>query len=113
MLVIWIGALVFVKICFSNPATLISEKDIMNSFFAIDEASCTIALTALELAALPFGLGACWAGFLKLAAMFSLQVHESLDLPPHHAMHGGLMIGYPQETFFSIPPRKQLRIEWR
>ncbi len=32
------------------------------------QSSCTIALTTAELAALPFGLGTCWAGFLHLAA---------------------------------------------
>jgi nitroreductase/NAD-dependent dihydropyrimidine dehydrogenase PreA subunit len=84
-----------------------SEKD----HFA--PSSCTIALTTVELAALPFELGTCWAGFLHLAARSSSKVHESLGLPTGNIMHGGLMIGYPQESYHSIPPRKPLNISWR
>jgi nitroreductase/NAD-dependent dihydropyrimidine dehydrogenase PreA subunit len=75
--------------------------------------SCIIALTTAELAALPFGLGACWAGFLHLGAMCSPDVQKSLGLPEGNAMYGGLMIGYPMETYHAIPPRKKLNIAWR
>ena len=76
-------------------------------------ASCTIALTTAELAALPFGLGACWAGFLHLAAMCSPDVQQALGLPEGNVMYGGLMIGYPLETYRAIPPRKPLNVAWR
>ena len=75
--------------------------------------SCMIALTTAELAAQPLGLGTCWAGFLHMAAMSSPAVHKSLGLPDGHVMHGGLMIGYPAETYYCIPPRKPLTVDWR
>lgn len=77
------------------------------------QSSCTIALATAELAALPYGLGACWAGFLHLAAKCSPQVEEYLSLPKGNVMYGGLMIGYPLESYHSIPPRKPLQITWR
>jgi nitroreductase len=75
--------------------------------------SCTIAMTTAELAAQPFGLGACWAGFLHLGARNSPAVQEAMGLPAEHVMHGGLMIGYPAVTYHSIPPRKPLTVDWR
>ena len=77
------------------------------------QGSCTIALTTLEIAALPFNLGTCWAGFLLMAAHCSPQVYQALGLPQGNVMQGGLMIGYPQETYHAIPPRKPLNVEWR
>jgi nitroreductase/ferredoxin len=77
------------------------------------QSSCTIALTTLELAALPFGLGACWAGFLHLAATCSAEVRQVLGLPHGHIMQGGLMIGYPLETYHCVPPRKRPPVAWR
>jgi nitroreductase len=76
-------------------------------------ASCTIALTTADLAAQPLGLGTCWAGFLHLAARTVPAVQEALGLPAGHVMHGGLMIGYPAETFRRVPPRKPLTVDWR
>jgi nitroreductase/NAD-dependent dihydropyrimidine dehydrogenase PreA subunit len=92
------------------PHVLIAHGKEQDHFAPI---SCTIALTTAELAALPYGLGTCWAGFLHLAARCSPQVQQSLGLPEGNIMHGGLMIGYPLETYHVIPPRKQLEIAWR
>jgi nitroreductase/NAD-dependent dihydropyrimidine dehydrogenase PreA subunit len=76
-------------------------------------ASCMIALTTADLAAQPLGLGTCWAGFLHLAANTSPAVRQALDLPAGQVMHGGLMIGYPAETYHCVPPRKPLTVDWR
>ncbi len=75
--------------------------------------SCIIALTTAELAAQPLGLGTCWAGFLHIAAMSSQAVRDAMNLPADCVMHGGLMIGYPDETYHSIPPRNQPDVDWR
>jgi nitroreductase len=77
------------------------------------QGSCVIALTTIEIAALPFGLGTCWAGFLHMASRCSPNVHAALGLPAGNLMHGGLMIGHPAETYHAIPPRKPLNIAWR
>lgn len=75
--------------------------------------SCMIALTTADLAAQSLGLGTCWAGFLHLAARSAPAVQEALALPAGHVMHGGLMIGYPAQTYHCVPPRKPLAVDWR
>jgi nitroreductase/NAD-dependent dihydropyrimidine dehydrogenase PreA subunit len=77
------------------------------------QSSCIAALTTAELAAVPFGLGACWAGFLHLAVMCRPAAQQALGLPEDCVMHGALMIGYPQETYYRIPPRKPPAVNWR
>ncbi len=75
-------------------------------------ASAMIALTTMELAALPFGLGTCWAGFLHQAATSSYGVATALGLPPGHRMLGGMMIGYPEFEYARIPTRKPADVIW-
>lgn len=74
--------------------------------------SATIALATMDLAALPFGLGTCWAGFLLLAAASSPEVATTLGLPPGHRMFGGLMLGYPEFEYARIPTRRPARVTW-
>ncbi len=74
--------------------------------------SSMIALSTLELAALSFGLGTCWAGFLFFAAKSSYEVATALGLPPGHHMCGGMMIGYPEFEYSRIPARNPARVTW-
>lgn len=75
-------------------------------------ASATIALATLDLAALPFGLGTCWAGFLTMAALSSCEIATALGLPPGHRMYGGVMIGYPEFEYARIPTRNPAGVIW-
>ncbi|MBE0618134.1 MAG: nitroreductase family protein [Proteobacteria bacterium] len=74
---------------------------------------CTIALTYLELAALPLGLGTCWAGLLQAALVNAPGAREALGLPPGHTAHYPMMIGYPKYPYHRLPERKPPRISWR
>jgi nitroreductase len=94
----------------NSPHLIIAHGAVDDSMVRI---SATIALTTLELAAQPFGLGACWAGFLHHAALSYTEVHDFLGLPPGHQMCGGLMIGYPEFSYARIPARKEASITWR
>lgn len=76
-------------------------------------ASCTIALTYLELAAYSLGLGTCWAGYLGAAAASFPPLQERLDLPKGYKVYGAMMVGYPQYRYQRIPPRLPARITWR
>jgi len=73
----------------------------------------TIAIAYLELAAYSHGLGACWAGFLYLAAKYSPEVLSLLGLPEGHQCLGALMLGYPKHYYARIPRRKNPPVEWR
>lgn len=75
--------------------------------------SSIIALTTLELAALSFGLGTCWAGFLFQAANKYQELYDALNLPPGHVMYGGLMLGYPEFEYARIPTRRAATVTWR
>ncbi len=75
--------------------------------------SSIIALTTLELAALSFGLGACWAGFLFQAANQYKELYDALNLPPGHLLYGGLMLGYPEFEYVRIPTRRTATVTWR
>ncbi len=72
-----------------------------------------IALTYLELAAVPFGLGTCWAGFVHIAASRSPEVRAALGIPEGQACNGAVMIGHPRVAYKRIPARKKLRATWR
>lgn len=77
------------------------------------QGSCMIALTYLELAAYSLGLGACWAGFLGMAAGHFPPLVNELSLPEGHQVFGAMMIGYPKYAYYRIPPRQEARIIWR
>lgn len=79
----------------------------------IAPAASTTALTYLELAALPYGLGSCWAGYFYIAVGMSSAVHEALELPEGHQSFGAMMIGYPKFEYHRIPFRNEAQITWR
>jgi len=74
---------------------------------------CHIALTYLELAAHSMGIGACWAGFIQVAATYDPAFAQALQLPEDHASFGAMMIGYPKYKFSHIPTRNDAQIIWR
>lgn len=73
----------------------------------------TIALTHLELAAFSLGLGACWAGFLQVAASRYQPLLQALDLPEGYRCCGAMMIGYPRYRYRRIPVRPTPPVIWR
>lgn len=72
-----------------------------------------IALSWFELAASSFGLGTCWAGFLKSAAMAYQPLKDELGLPEGHVVQHAMVFGYPKHKVHSIPGRKPARIVWK
>lgn len=76
-------------------------------------ASCTIALSHLELAASARELGACWAGYFNAAANAFPPMHQLLGLPEGHVCFGAMMLGYPKFSYTRIPKRNAANIEWR
>ncbi|WP_027183455.1 nitroreductase family protein [Desulfovibrio inopinatus] len=66
----------------------------------------------LDLAAHGLGVGACWAGYVALACKEYEPLREALELTPDDTVHAGLMLGYPEERYFAIPPRKSVKVTW-
>ena len=73
----------------------------------------TLALSYLELAALPMGLGTCWAGILQGVLRSWPSLKEDLGIPEDHPHHYPLMLGYPQFKYQRLPERKAPKITWR
>lgn len=74
--------------------------------------NCVIAMTCFELAAVSIGLGACWVGFLMLAANLYLPIKEALGIPKDHKLFGAMIVGYPKYSYQRIPPRNQPDVVW-
>ena len=75
--------------------------------------AAAIAMTYLDLAAQPFGVGTCWAGFVLVGAGASSEVHVALGLPEGRRCAGIMMVGRPAVTYLRIPRRNPPRVEWR
>ena len=75
--------------------------------------ACTIALTYLEIAALSFGLGTCWAGYFNAAATFWPPLHDAMALSEGHVSLGSMMIGYPKFKYQRLPLRNEANVTWR
>ncbi len=75
--------------------------------------ACIIAQTYLELAASAFGLGACWMGLIDMTANSWPPLRQFLALPDDHVALGTVAIGHPKFNYTRIPPRHDLRVDWR
>lgn len=73
----------------------------------------SIALAYLELAALPLGVGTCWAGLLRAAMLATPELIETMGLPEGHTWFYPMMIGYPKFRYYRLPERKLPVIHWK
>ena len=73
----------------------------------------SIALAYFELAALPLGVGTCWAGFLRGAMLATPELVKSMGLPEGHTWFYPMMIGYPKFKYHRLPERKAPVIHWK
>jgi len=96
-------------ICRGAPHLLMATAPAAYRWGVADSA---IALTYLELAAPAFGLGACWAGFVTMAAGQWPPLREALTLPAESAVCGGMLVGYPLHRYHRLPERNPLRVAW-
>lgn len=97
------------RICRSAPHVIVAHAEKENP---TAPAACTIALSYLELAAGPFGLGTCWAGYFNAAASFWPPMQSALNFPEGHTNFGAMLIGYPQFGYKRMPPRQPPVIAW-
>jgi nitroreductase len=76
-------------------------------------ASCTIAMTYLELAAFSHGLATCWERYIMSAINDWPPLKNAMDLPQGHIIYEAMLIGYPKYKFYRLPQRNQPKITWR
>ena len=92
------------------PTLLVASAPSANLNGLVD---CSIALSYLELAAMPLGLGTCWAGLLRSAMLNTPEMPQSMGLPKNHAWYYPMMIGYPKFEYHRLPERRQPPIIWK
>jgi len=72
----------------------------------------TLALSYLELIAVPRGIGTCWAGLVKRVLHSSEPVKKLIGLPESHTHFYPMMVGYPKFRYHRLPERKKAVIRW-
>lgn len=75
-------------------------------------ADAAIALTYLELAALPYNIGACWAGYVSTAARLHTPLQRLLGLAEEEIVSGGQMLGFTALRPTASAPRAPLPVQW-
>lgn len=73
----------------------------------------TVALSYLQLAALPLGLGTCWAGLVQRGLLQWPPLKEAFGLPEKSPHHYPMMLGYPRLEYHRVPERRQPKITWK
>ena len=73
----------------------------------------TLALSYLDLAAVQFGLGTCWAGLLQGALVSLPDLKQDLGIPAGFGHHYPMMIGYSAARYYRLPQRNAPRISWK
>jgi nitroreductase len=96
-------------ICRGAPHLLVAHIPVGNPVASID---AIIALTHVDVAAPAFGVGACWAGFLAMAAASYEPLQKELGLPAGRASAYAMMLGHPKYEVQGIPRRKPLGVTW-
>lgn len=97
-------------ICHNAPHLLFAHVP----FEPIDDPTeAIIALTHIDIAAPSFGVGTCWAGFVKMALDDYKPLRDLLSLPEERKAACPLMLGYSMYKISSIPRRNHADITWR
>lgn len=72
-----------------------------------------IALTHFDIAAPAFGIGTCWAGFVKMALDHYKPLKDLLSIPEGRKAACPMMFGYSSYKITSIPRRNPVDITWK
>lgn len=79
----------------------------------IAQGSCVIAGEYFELAALPHGIGTCWAGYAQMALNQWPPAAGIVNISKKCACFAAFLIGYPLYAYARIPQRNDPDITWR
>ena len=78
-----------------------------------DPTEAIIALTHVDIAAPSFGIGTCWAGFVKMAIDNYKPLKDLLSVPEDRKAACPLLFGYSAYKVTSIPRRNPADITWK
>ncbi|MBU1069319.1 nitroreductase, partial [Myxococcota bacterium] len=69
--------------------------------------------THVDLAAPSFGVGTCWAGFVKMAVDAFAPLQAALALTEDRSVGCAMLLGLPRHVVQCIPRRNPAEITWR
>lgn len=72
-----------------------------------------IACANIEMMARTLGLGTCYIGFLKRAAIKNPEIDRLIGIEPHEELITSFCIGYPDVKYYRTVPRKKDKVTWR
>lgn len=101
----------FDPICRNAPHLVFAH--LPYSEFIDDRTDAIIALSHFDLAAPAFGVGACWAGFIRMAVDSYKPLQDALGLPEKRIIGYGLFFGYPELQIKAIPRRNKIEVVWK
>lgn len=96
-------------ICHNAPHLLFAHIPVESSE---DPTEAIIALTHFDIAAPSFGLGTCWAGFVKMAVDDYEPLQKLLAIPEGRKATCPILFGYSKFKSMSIPRRNSADITW-
>lgn len=76
------------------------------------EIDAAVALTYLEIAALPHKIGACWAGYVTIVARNYAPLRELLGVGKDEVVAGGQMLGFIALRPTASAPREPFPASW-
>jgi nitroreductase/ferredoxin len=97
-------------ICRNAPHLIFSH--LPQNEFIDDRTDAIIALSYFDIAAPAFGLGTCWAGFIRMAVDSYEPLQKALALTEGRKIGYGMMFGYPAHKIGAIPRRNEADITW-
>lgn len=92
------------------PSLIVASAPQANPSGLVD---VSLALSYLELFAVPMGLGTCWAGLVRRALTIWKPIQETIGLPEGHVHYYSMMLGHPQFKYHRLPERREPVISWR
>ena len=99
--------MVWILICHNAPHLLFAHVPIEP---IDDPTEAIIALTHFDIAAPAFGIGTCWAGFVKLAIDNYKPLKDLLSIPEERKAACPMLFGYSSYKITSIPRRNPVDI---
>jgi nitroreductase/NAD-dependent dihydropyrimidine dehydrogenase PreA subunit len=78
----------------------------------LPEAACSFATLAVALMAEALGLGTCITAYASLGLAALPDLRTAAGVPEGNDVHHVVVVGYPDEGFSLVPPRRPLRASW-
>jgi nitroreductase/NAD-dependent dihydropyrimidine dehydrogenase PreA subunit len=98
------------RLFFGAPAVIVvhAANDVV-----MPEAACAFATLSVVLMAEAYGLGTCITGFASDALRTRADLREWLGVSAGNQVHYVVAMGWPDETFHTVPERRAARVVWR